>query len=456
MTRNDLPLIVVSCQRHRDQPKTVTEILQEEQPRVETAGDFEVLCRFRRDFHGCLTRRGDALFELTDAVLCTETPVRTLVGLSLAPEHRRGHGALYDGMNHGVLGADVSPWPRPAATDQRPAASGRSATPTARGKGNAQTVPSWPYSLVMALEPGRTSWTAPLDTVRLNPNDDLTTVTAGQVCDVVRRLAEAGHHQNGDPDVLVVFDAGYDATRLAYLLADLPVELVDRLHSDRVFHLPAPPWQPGTTGRPRRHGPDFKFSDETTWGRPRTSPPPPRPPVTAPPSRPAETGSTPAPPCAPPPEPATTARYPSPCSGRASNGSPATDNPHPCGCGAPGPGPPPPTSTAGRRPQAFLRHFDLEHTFRLFKQTPGWTTPKLRDPEAADRWTWLVVAAYTQLRLARTLAANLRRPWERPTGPGRPGPGRPAGSRNRHPAQHHPAGKIKKDTTGAPAEKQAG
>ncbi len=111
---------------------------------------------------------------------------------------------------------------------------------------------------------------------------------------------------------------------------------------------------------------------------------------------------------------------------------------------------------AGRRPQAFLRHFDLEHTFRLFKQTPGWTTPKLRDPEAADRWTWLVVAAYTQLRLARTLAANLRRPWERPTGPGRPGPGRPAGSRNRHPAQHHPAGKIKKDTTGAPAEKQAG
>nr|WP_235947880.1 transposase [Candidatus Frankia alpina] len=123
----------------------------------------------------------------------------------------------------------------------------------------------------MALEPGRTSWTAPLDTVRLNPNDDLTTVTAGQVRDVVRRLAEAGHHQNGAPDVLVVFDAGYDATRLAYLLADLPVELVDRLHSDRVFHLPAPPWQPGTTGRPRRHGPDFKFSDETTWAAPDVS-----------------------------------------------------------------------------------------------------------------------------------------------------------------------------------------
>jgi hypothetical protein len=36
---------------------------------------------------------------------------------------------------------------------------------------------------------------------------------------------------------------------------------------------------------------------------------------------------------------------------------------------------------------AFLRRFDLEHTFRLFKQVLGWTAPKIRDPEAADRWT---------------------------------------------------------------------
>ena len=30
--------------------------------------------------------------------------------------------------------------------------------------------------------------------------------------------------------------------------------------------------------------------------------------------------------------------------------------------------------------QAFLRRFDLEHTFRLFKQVLGWTIPKIRDP----------------------------------------------------------------------------
>lgn len=35
--------------------------------------------------------------------------------------------------------------------------------------------------------------------------------------------------------------------------------------------------------------------------------------------------------------------------------------------------------------------------------------------EAADRWTWLVIAARTQLRLARSLAADLRRPWKKRT-----------------------------------------
>src|SRR5215468_1408864 len=56
----------------------------------------------------------------------------------------------------------------------------------------------------------------------------------------------------------------------------------------------------------------------------------------------------------------------------------------------------------------------LEHTFRLFKQVLGWTAPKIRGPAAADRWTWLTLAVYAQLRLARPLATDLRLPWERP------------------------------------------
>src|SRR3974377_1747730 len=67
------------------------------------AGPVAVLSRFRRDFHACLSARADELSELADAGLGADGPVKTLAGLSLAPEHRRGHGALYDAVNHGRI-----------------------------------------------------------------------------------------------------------------------------------------------------------------------------------------------------------------------------------------------------------------------------------------------------------------------------------------------------------------
>jgi len=74
--------------------------------------------------------------------------------------------------------------------------------------------------------------------------------------------------------------------------------------------------------------------------------------------------------------------------------------------------------------RAYVRRFDLEHTLRFCKQSLGWTTPRVRYPEQADRWSWLVVAAYTQLRLARPWVADRRLPWERPLDPGRLTPSR--------------------------------
>ena len=73
---------------------------------------------------------------------------------------------------------------------------------------------------------------------------------------------------------------------------------------------------------------------------------------------------------------------------------------------------------------ALLRRFDREHTFRFFKQTLGWATPRLRDPTAAHRWTWLIIVAYTQLPLRRDPAADLRRPLGT-TRPARPACTRP-------------------------------
>ena len=402
------------------------------------------LAGFRRELYTSFTARVDALFELTDAVLCAEGPVTSLVELTLLAEHRRGHGAMYDALNQGrvdpqrlrralaalplpraadgriVLAVDVSPWLRPDA----PTSADRLFCHVhGRGKGNAQMIPGWPYSFVAALETGRTSWTAVLDAVRLGPADDATAVTATQLRDVVDRLITAGQWKPGDPNIVIVADTGYDITRLAYVLADLPVELVGRLRSDRVLRLPKPQRPPGTTGRPPKHGPEIALDKPGTWPEPQ------------------HTTST------------DTTRY-----GLAVATS--WDRVHPRlthrGCWIdhdgelpviegtlirlqvehlPGDRDPKPvwlwTSITGATPtdvdrwwQAFLRRFDLEHTFRLFKQTLGWTAPKIRTPTAADRWTWLLIAAHTQLRLARPLVADLRRPWERPAGPGRLTPAR--------------------------------
>ena len=456
-----------------------------------SVGELEALSALRRRFYDCLRRRADALFEVCDAVLCADGPVGSLVGLSLAAEHRRGHGALYDAVNAGriqverlrrelaslplprdaqgrlMLAVDVSNWLRPDAAT----APDRSFCHVyGRGKSAAQMIPGWPYSFVAALESGRTSWTGMLDAVRMGPLDDPTLVTAGQVREVVGRLREAGQWAEGDPPILVVFDAGYDLTRLAWLLADVPVVVAGRLKSDRVFHLPVPARVPGQVGRTRRHGPIIDLD--------------------APHTHPTATVST----------ISDTSRY-----GRAA--ADAWEGAHqqlqrrggwadhrgqlPTVEGTlirlvvdrlPGDRSPKPVwlwcsalgldeATVDRIWRAYLRRFDVEHTFRLFKQILGWTKPRLRDPHAADRWTWLIIVAYTQLRLARDLTADLRRPWERPpTQPGRltparvrrgfrhlrgklpvpasapkpshPGPGRPPGSRNKHVAAHPPVGKT--------------
>jgi DDE superfamily endonuclease len=316
---------------------------------------------------------------------------------------------------------------------------------------------------VVALETGRSSWTAPLDAVRLAPGDDAATVTAAQLRDVVARLVAADQWRPGDPDILIVADAGYDASRLSYLLRDLPVQVLARLRSDRVLRRAAPPRLPGTNGRPPRHGGEFIFGDPASWGQPDVTT------VT-------ETrlyGQA-------------TARSWNrlhPRLTRRAAWMESADLPLIEGtvirldvARLPSGAIPKPVwlwwSCVDATPaqvdllwQAFLRRFDIEHTFRLFKQTLGWTCPKIRTPQAADRWTWMILAVYTQLRLARRLAADLRRPWEKPTPPerlsparvrrgfrhlraktpcpasapkpSRPGPGRPPGRRNTKPTPRH-------------------
>ena len=136
--------------------------------------------------------------------------------------------------------------------------------------------------------------------------------------------------------------------------------------------------------------------------------------------------------------------------------------------------------------QAFLRRFDIEHTFRFFKQVLGWTRPEAPRP---GRRRPLDLADHRLLRPAlprpRTSPPTSALPWQRPCPPGRltparvrrgfrnihqalpglasapkpgkPGPGRPPGSKNRRPATRHDVGKtVKRDEPKKKTRRQAG
>jgi hypothetical protein len=456
------------------------------------------LAGFRDEVYRCLTRRGDALFELADAVLCAPGRVTDLARLSLAAEFRRGHGGLYDGLNAGRaeigrlrravaglplpawpdgqirLGADVCNWLRP---DAETSGERLFCAVHGRGKNSKQMIPGWPYSFVAVLGPGRSSWTLPLDAVRLRPHDDETEVTAAQLREVVARLIEAGRWKQGDPPVLIMMDSGYSGTRLAWLLADLPVTLAVRVRPDRVFYRPAPDRAPGTRGRTLRHDDPVKCADAATWTSPDLE---------------TDAESARHGPLAVMAWARVHQRIHRGCGGwddwpphreypliegtliRLAVTAPGRAGLEPMWLWASDPGAGLDADAAAVLWQAYLRRFDLEHMFRFLKSQLGWDKPMLRDPAAADRWTWLIIACYAQLWLARDLTADIRLPWQRPhpgtagsrpMTPGRvragfrvvrqnagtpasagkytrPGPGRPAGSRNKRKAPLRHVGKT--------------
>jgi hypothetical protein len=395
----------------------------------------DALHSFRRSLYECLYRRGDALFELTDAILSADAAVPSPVHLSLQASHRRGWGSLYAALGRGridaeslrrllarhplaesqtpVYAVDVSVWDRCDAecSPQR----GFYYHPSRHSAGQ-PIVAGWAYQFVAQLNFVRESWTAPVDVERVRPAQGANEVACRQVKVLLDRLGKAASVP------LFVFDAaGYDPVKLQQGLEDSPCQILVRLRAGRRFYGdPGLAGPPAATGRPRRHGPKMKCSDPGTW-----------------------------------PEPSAEHVCEDAGHGRVrvrafSKLHPKVQNHERKGSR----GLLPivvgtlilveverlPRSERRREPRvlwlwwhgpqgmapdldllwrAYVRRFDLEHTFRFLKQSMGWTTPRVRHPEQADRWTWLVVAAFTQLRLARTRVADLRLPWERCYDPGR-------------------------------------
>jgi hypothetical protein len=394
----------------------------------------DALHAFRRSFYDeCLHRRGDALFELTDAILSADSAAPSPVHLSLQPAHRRGWGSFYAALTRGridaevlrdllvrhplagsgatpVYAVDTSVWPRCDAecSPER----GYYYHPSRHSAGQ-PIVAGWAYQFVAQLNFVRESWTALVDVERVRPAQDANEVATEQVRSFLLRRSSCEEGTATTP--LFVFDAGYDPVKVQQGLEGCPCQILVRLRAGRRFYgdprLSDPPAQ---VGRPRRHGPKMKCSEPGTW-----------------------------------PEPS--AEHHCEDAGYGSVRVRAWAKMHPKvqnheGKGSRGPLPIVvgtlilvevkrlPRGERRREPRllwlwwhgpegtapnldllwrSYVRRFDLEHTFRFLKQSMGWTTPRVRRPEQADRWTWLILAAYTQLRLARACVADLRLPWER-------------------------------------------
>jgi len=73
---------------------------------METFDALHAFRSFRDSFYACLDRRADALFELTDALLCADA-IPSPVHLSLQASHRRGWGSLYAALGHGRIDAEA-------------------------------------------------------------------------------------------------------------------------------------------------------------------------------------------------------------------------------------------------------------------------------------------------------------------------------------------------------------
>jgi hypothetical protein len=235
---------------------------------------------FRDQPHVCFTRRADALFELSDALLCAQA-VPSLPHLSLEPVHRRGWGSADAALACGRIEVErlrdllaSSPGARRpagvrgrhdhlAALRRRVLARARLLLPPLAPFGRPADhrrlgLPvDHPGQLRPRLldRPSRSGPAAPLD--------DTDQQAARQIRALLARLPA------GQAVPLFVFDGGYDSAQLTLDLAEQRAMVLVRLRADRCFYADPPPAARSPKGgRPRRHGAKFAFADPTTWPTP--------------------------------------------------------------------------------------------------------------------------------------------------------------------------------------------
>jgi hypothetical protein len=373
---------------------------------------LECLAQFRQQVYQTFTQRPAALLELIDAVAQTPRP-HSPAELSLTMQ--RHWTSLYDALRHGCIDLDelrpllaktaasAAPhrvagcrvvlfdhtgFPRPAARTvaDRECYPGPNALPQVGHR----------YSWLCQLVDAESSWLAPLDVERIGPGDKPVAMALGQLARLAQSSAEpiigVGDREYGVDDVL----------RVVPKLPGVPITPVTRVRSNLVFYQAPPPREASQRGRPRLYGARVQLNDPTTWPTPDWQE-----------EDLLETGER-------------IVRQ-----GWANwrrrgiagvtvqlvqvhvvraDGAPKYKQPlWLMVVGA----------LAGAQAARLYQPRWREETWhRQAKDIFGWSRAQLGAVERQDRWTWVVLLAAWQLLLARDLARDCPRPWERSSGEG--------------------------------------
>lgn len=363
------------------------------------------LATFRQAAYACFKKAADMLFELLDALLVTPH-LESFPELSCAPVFRRQWPSLYEALQDGevdqaallelyvetlppsqrpLLVGDHTAWARPQARTLRDRTFEHQPTVI---KGQKPITIGHGYSTLGVVPEAAGSWFLPLLHQRIPSETTPSAKAAAQLKQVVDLLWERP---------LALYDSEYGSGTFLKETEKIACDLLFRVRPNRKLYRAPEPY--GGKGRPPVHGSVFRLSELTTWGPPE------------------ETWQGEDPDLGPvqvqrwaglhfqaaPKRVLTLFRIERPAA-RGSRRDPRVVWLGWCGQ---------PLPALAQTWREYLRRYLIEHWYRFANQSLHWKRPHLSTPEQSELWSTLIPLACWHLWLARPVAPDQPRPWQK-------------------------------------------
>ena len=226
--------------------------------------------QFRNAVYQSLEKRPDAVLDLIDA-LTVAGHVESPVTLSEQTPFRRKFSMVYDILSHAVFDWDAlwhtlhtfqpvesetiagyEVYGLDATKDERPDAETLAERVSLKSQKDEPLVYGHKYSWLVRLVRWGTSWVAPQDLIRIDPELSDNQVGNQQVGQLAQR--------NSKPKVVVADSLYGNHIFLAVFLLIRNTFALVRMRSNHVLYEKPVPRKPGKKGAPRKHGARFKLS----------------------------------------------------------------------------------------------------------------------------------------------------------------------------------------------------